>query len=66
MQHGEKDIRTLTMPHLNIFINSEWITFIKKFKKEAHDHHAEAMFNQSCQLLHDGYTLVNKEKYQYF
>ena len=53
---GDKSIRTLTFPHLKIFINAEWNTFIKFVQKEAHDNHAEAMFNKFCQFIYDGCT----------
>ena len=58
---GDKAKRTLTIPHLKIFINTEWNAFIKFVQKEVHGHHAESMFNQFCQSVHDGCALVNKE-----
>ena len=36
---GENEIRTLTMPHLKIFINDEWSTFVKFIQKESHGDH---------------------------
>ena len=54
------------MPHLKMFINAEWNTFLNFVQKEAHDHHSEDKFNQFCQFIYDGATLKNKETYQSF
>ena len=63
---GDKEIRTLTMHHLKMFINAEWNTFVKFARKELHDHHADASFNVFFQFINDGCALKNKDKHQTF
>ena len=49
-----------------MYINSEWNTFAKFVRKESHDHHAEASFNEFCQFVNERCTVKNKEKHQSF
>ena len=57
---GENKIRTLTIPHVKMFINAEWNAFVKFIQKESHGHHAEASFNEFCQFINDSCALKIK------
>ena len=56
----ENEIKTLTIPHLKMFINVEWNVFVKFLQKELHDRRVEASFNDIRQFINDGFTLKMK------
>ena len=60
------EFASLKIPHLNAYLNSEHRAFKKMVKQEVLDHYEEANQNCFCQFVHDGTTLMNKEKYQAF
>ena len=61
---GDIDFKPLTIPHLKICVNAEHDAFKKSTRQAALDHQEEANENLFCQFVHDGATLLNKDKYQ--
>ena len=63
---GSNDCNALTINHLKARVNAECNAFVKAVKNVVMDHHKEVHQNTFCQFMHDGATLLNKDKHQAF